>query len=739
MPAQTHRTIIFEEFNTSGDNAPPNLFTIINNVSPDKLPIKLEELTVRSFSEFIKKFAPMVYEVYGKNPETGYIEFFYTTDPAKFSGSPFSPIVIAEHAYYKMLTQLYASKGVSGQSNFKFDDREILEILTPKRELDAVRNLRESLDYNLKLFYEANARGDRSEMNVARSKINDCRRKIAEYANSSAGKLLPILIDDTNKKLERLGLSKKTVCTSQQTKALPQFGMLYLNSAGQLDIDTSAKPETTALAATGSASITKLPANAAKSAAAEIPDAQTRSGQISKSLAKDYDKYAKNPNEPVKSLIISAFAPLADGSNSSVESLDADALRANLKSFEIAYANARQSFAKEMSKIVERLLGVKTFFDHATADGGENSQVPAGVIISNCKASRLLEIKDKFSAAITNLGKSQGSERLWFAVVPSVYETPPTNNFSADTSNDSPFDDDLDSFEETSASDEDYVSLNSIKQFLEIMERAKITTVFNLRVENGNTFAELSTDEVAKRISDFEPFSYGHAVYAYPNFTLIRERDFKPFDDESAIILPGIFIDAAYPAAGILVASQQVKILESRKLKCDKDSPCVRVDLESAQLKKSFATKFNRESILRRSEDLIRIINENMFGFAFSGDEFYNEDGTPMKNSYIHCARTLAKNKNTGTYKPVYQTLTEDFIARELLVRSKKRGDVKNFVDQTNREWDSKNKQSRYEGSVNLLLKPEESIEMVDDGASVKVMIHFDSGDNYIEVEVESD
>ena len=128
-----------------------------------------------------------------------------------------------------------------------------------------------------------------------------------------------------------------------------------------------------------------------------------------------------------------------------------------------------------------------------------------------------------------------------------------------------------------------------------------------------------------------------------------------------------------------------------------------------------------------------------MFGFAFSGDEFYNEDGTPMKNSYIHCARTLAKNKNTGTYKPVYQTLTEDFIARELLVRSKKRGDVKNFVDQTNREWDSKNKQSRYEGSVNLLLKPEESIEMVDDGASVKVMIHFDSGDNYIEVEVESD
>ena len=58
-----------------------------------------------------------------------------------------------------------------------------------------------------------------------------------------------------------------------------------------------------------------------------------------------------------------------------------------------------------MSKIIESLLGVKVFFDHATADGGEYGEVPAGVIIANCKVSHLLQIKDKFKKYIDILGR----------------------------------------------------------------------------------------------------------------------------------------------------------------------------------------------------------------------------------------------------------------------------------------------------------------------------------------------
>ena len=103
MPNQTHRTIIFEEFD---DTNPDNLFTILNN-DPlgDELTIGLKKLTVSTFQEFLKKFAPKVYEVYGRNANGG-IEFFYTTNPQEYAGFPRTELKIDEHIYYKMLERL---------------------------------------------------------------------------------------------------------------------------------------------------------------------------------------------------------------------------------------------------------------------------------------------------------------------------------------------------------------------------------------------------------------------------------------------------------------------------------------------------------------------------------------------------------------------------------------------------------------------------------------------------------
>ena len=79
---QTHKTIIFEEFDGTNSN---NLYTLLNdNPSDNALYEGLEALTVRNFNDFMTKFAPKIYEVYGKNSTTGQIEFYYTTDPKKF-------------------------------------------------------------------------------------------------------------------------------------------------------------------------------------------------------------------------------------------------------------------------------------------------------------------------------------------------------------------------------------------------------------------------------------------------------------------------------------------------------------------------------------------------------------------------------------------------------------------------------------------------------------------------------
>ena len=171
-------------------------------------------------------------------------------------------------------------------------------------------------------------------------------------------------------------------------------------------------------------------------------------------------------------------------------------------------------------------------------------------------------------------------------------------------------------------------------------------------------------------------------------------------------------------------------------MKYDKDTPNVGIDFENLQVKKYLPTKFNRESVLRRSEELIKVINKNMFGFVFSGDEVKDEGGI-WKNSYVHCARTLAKNEKIGIYKPIYQTLTEDLIAQELKgLPSNKKADVQKRIKQINTEWADKNKQSKYKDIVNFLLRNGEFIDLNEEGNKIKVFIHFESGDSYVDVEV---
>lgn len=755
MANQTHKTIIFEEFD---DTKADNLFTLLNNdPSGDELTIGLKKLTVSTFQEFMKKFAPKVYEVYGRNANGG-IEFFYTTDPTKYAKYPYTEVDIGEHIYYQMLERLYESKGQSGKASLDFDDSEIMEMLTPKKELDEIRNTRQKMEYNLKRFHEAKAVGDKSTMNACSKKLLECRQTIVKYSTSSLNKLLPILIEDNAKKMELLDAGSPADTKDGKKLPAPTFGQLVLNPDGTLGVDTDWKAKTVPAIAAPSDKKSEgalvevkenLPAEVKivkPQETKKIPDTQELQGKIAQTIAKDYEDNATNPNETIRSLIVSAFAPLASQSanEDKTQALDRNVLMEQRKNFEDAYINSRQSFIREMSKIVESLLGVKTFFDHATAEGGAYSPIPGGVIISNCKASRLLQIKDKFAGYMKeDLGKDQAAERIWFAVLPNVLENPPVDDTETyEDADDDPMGGVLNKGKaDAKKLNTDYVSINALKEFLAVMESAKITTVFNIRSE-VNTFSNLSAAEVKDKMNEFDSCRYGHAVYAYPNFTLLNDRIKSVFDDrpDAQITLPGIYIDAAYPAAGLFVASQQQKVLDSYKLKYDKDSVCVGVDFENVDVKKAFQTKFNRESVRRRGEELIKTINANMFGFNFSGDEVKDKSGVTWKNSYIHCARSLAKNAKTGLYKPVYQTLIEDFIAQELnTLAAKKKPDVQNKIAAINSEWSDKNKQNRYAGMVNFLLRGGESIDVEEVGNKFKIHFNFVGGDGYVDIDVEGE
>ncbi len=726
MPAQTCKTIIFEKFNPDADD----LYTILSNADDpesDKLVEKINELSVANFAQFMEKFAPKVYEVC--HSIDGNIRFSYYLDRDAVKNEYYVERSIAEQDYYKMLSRLYSEKGSSGKANLEFNDAEILDMLTPKQAVQTARDLRKKLEYNLKEYYKAEEKGENTTEFY--EKITDCRRQIASQYSGTQSTLIPILIEDLKMKRRKL-LTDQNLIASEDGSNVPQLeagksGELYIAADGTLQI-AEPRSQSTALIA----------ANAENTSAVAVHDI---GAEIATVLEDDYDQNAPNQNDFVKSLVVSTYAPLSNlptvkATTSLAIAEEVNKLELQINSLEEIYCKARENFINEVSKLIEKLMGVKVFFDHATVEGGEQSKLPEAVIIANCTASKLLGIEDKFRKFIKHRGKDQTDNRIWFAVLPNVMEQ---NLAGAPVKKQAkgPFGGPLGPIKPLKQNDEiddEYTSVNAAIKFLDVMEEARVLTVMSIREKTGNTFGDLSVEEVHSKMERL-PKDKAHGVYAYPNFTLTRERPgFKPFRpyNERTIALPGIYIDAAYPAVGLLVACQQTDYLERHGFRgrvC-KENVCSRVDLESEEVKKNIRTKFNRELSLRWSENLRSTITKSMFGFAFCGDVIYDK-GQPLKNAYVICARSLKRNEQ-GVYRPIYHTLMEDYVAMHLKNHvGTKLADVRKFVKNVVKgDWSTQYRRFS-EDSPNLILMPGEDIYI--DEERKKIVIHLSEEDSSVD------
>ena len=636
-----------------------------------------------------------------------------------------------------MLNRLYSEKGAGGVPNLEFNDEEIFSMLTPKAAVENALDLRKSLAYNLKEYYIAEAKGENTDEYF--EKLTDCRRKIISQYSSTQSTFIPILLEDLKTKRANLLKEAESISAEEESdmKLLPagKSGELYIAEDGTLQI---AEPQ--------AKSTELIPADGAGTTALAVHNIGQ---ELAVALEGDYEANALHQNNYVKSLIVSTYAPLADaptvkGTTSLEIAQQVEELDKKINEFEDVYCTMRENFINEVSKLIEKLLGVKIFFDHATVGGGEHSKLPEPVIIANCTASKLLKIEDTFRRFIKHRGKDQTDERIWFAVLPNVMEK---NIVDAPVKKktDGPLGGPLGAIKPSKPIDEaevNYTSVNAALKFLNIMEEARVLTVMSIREKSGNTFGDLTVEEVRSKMERL-PKDKPHAVYAYPNFTLSRERPgFKPFKpySERTIALPGIFIDAAYPAAGLLVASQQHEYLEAHGFRglVSADNPCVRVDLEADDVKKNIVTKFNRELALRWSENLRNAITKKMFGFAFCGDVIYDK-GQPLKNAYVLCARTLSMDKKQVHYRPIYYTLMEDYMA-VYLTENDIHGlsSARKFINSTvEGDW-AKRYRSIGDECPNLILRAGET--MYVDMKKKRVMIRFLEEDSEVyDVQIESE
>ena len=690
---QTHRTILFEVFNDSEHRLDLLLNPNVSTDSEDRNSSIDQKLSVKSFAEFLEKFSPTVYEYFTQDG-SGRTLASYTLDSEEAKQRGGTPISITGHAYYQMLSQLYTDKGTSGKSNIKFDDKKIKEILTPEREVKTAYNLRGELLLINRRLQEAEAGGQTAKVKSLEKNLERCMDKVRKAYMSSKIQMLPIAHADAVKKIklldERIAIAETSVDDS--TAGQPRVGRLGFAKDGALVLLPPAE-ETQPLS---NKSDVKL-------LAAGNADSDQKLIEL---VANDYDsRVEKQEGDFTRGLILSVYTPKEvalslDDMNKAELIEQRDQLIERKDSYEKLLAQSKQEFVSAVSTVIQKILGVKIFFDHATIEGADKGKLSPPLLVANCRPEDLLQddVRKNFEEFIEHYGVTEKSQnKIWFAILPHI-ENP--CNFGLD---DDYIDDTAATFEEA-------------KTLLEILEKSRIMTVFNFAATRETTFAGITADAIKEIKQTFqdEQVRHEHAVFAYPNFTLMTATQVHIAGEES-IEIPPTYIDAAYVAAGLLVGVQQPSYLQKHGFsdRVDKDNVCVRVDMEDEELVGNITTKLNPEMTYTWQKSITDEISSEQFGFAFcSNNKFISAKNKYLKNAYILCARTLAKDGKY--YQPIYRRLAKDFIIayiKERFGANPKKAEIKKGLPRIVNEWSRQAQQKSTCNNVNLILRADEDVQ----------------------------
>lgn len=739
---QTYRTILFDYFKESEEE---NLEMLLRRHAEqiDKLePLVADvknKLEVASFRQFLEKFKPSIYQTTVPSPDGGY-EFIYTY---KKENEYSVELDITTQSYYQMVEDLYKKRLTSGKALLEFDDAEITKILTPEEEVKAIYKNRRLLNMAAKRCEEKRARHENASDDI--KTLNSVANKLkSQYSKPQA--ILIIGMADAARQLEE---AEKTLKRMENQKP----GQQTVNplALGRPDFNEFGKPV-----------FLPVGEDAPSENAPAIPGGQlaieerVREG-LTRRIGSDYDKTAGPLASPklkemvVRAMVSTPIATPAELAKIDVAGLKAtcEQLRQNKADMLKIFTTSRQNFITTLNNMVCRLLDVKIFFEHATGEESPDARLGKyGLIVANCHPADLVtgDLKVPFGKLMESLG-GDTTDRVWFGILPHVSlggesDAAPQDEEQTD------FYVAIDEAEEEAekkAAPGDPVSLMNTATLLEIMNKARITTVFSFGPSDWATFSQLTAgklQEVKAELETLEPNP--HAICAYPNFTLLPRKQVKlgkeligDSEKEFCVNVGPIQIDAAYVAAGILAGSQRVDTLIKAGLDKNrflKENVMVRVDLEDKDVKHRLTPHFARERISNWPAELMAEIGKNGgFGMAFCGNEL-----SDLKTSYLHCARVL--ELKDGSYRPVNHIMMKDFLNLFLKLKgSMKPAEFTSFLNQIRNDWlqqaksDSQNPPSKRK--LNLVMKETDKVEQ-DPEIPGKVNTNFGSGEDFVEVEV---
>ncbi|MDB2156797.1 transcriptional regulator [Clostridium butyricum] len=710
---QTNRTMLFEEINPER----LDLLTLVgdtkglNSLNDDKIKEINENLLVSSFDEFLDKFAPTVYSFYNANNQ----KVMYTLNkPETLPDELTTEIPINQsNDFLKMLFTLIDTKRAQGIANVDFKFENLLDMISPKKVMEDIKQTRKEIQYTYGK-YDSLDDEDPLKLDLG-DKLNDMFEEASQNYNNIMA-MLPLAIEDIKTRL-LLGADD-----SASGNDPFQAGVLSLGENGELKVLEAPKKEETALIAI---------------------DDNANAGLI-EAFEDDYDDVNDVKSDYVKSLVVRTFCPLTSTMESTI---DIDKEVGNYNTYLEFYKSAKDDFIKTVKPLIEKLLGVKMFFDQYQA---KNKGMKPTLLVTNTKLSRLVNSLNlpRLNTYLSSVNdKNDFSNTIWFGIVPSIELESQSKSkvrrerFKANKQ-----------VEKT-----DCNTMEELTILLECVQKYRMQIFFNFESQEETTFNNIATagiDKFVDKCSSLLRKSYSEfAIPCLPNFTVIPKEKSGVILDKKMILsesgsaelsrekedilklwIEGVYIGASYIAAGIVAAYQCPEYLKEFCGNTFSEYPGVRFDIESKDNPLKVKTTLAKE-ISGFTNDIKNSINRKNFGFIFSSENA-QLNGEEINQITVYKARSMQSVEND--FESLYKTLVTTYIERILRFYSNdfKEDNIIRFF--SNNPTSVKSQWSAHKEYTNAIIQDGDDINFVidDKNGTCNIDLVFNGNVKNLEVEI---
>ena len=644
--SQTNGTMLFEEINPEK----LDLLTMVGDVkgfdslSDEKIQEILEALCVKSFDEFIEKFDPVVYSFYNANNQ----KVMYTLKkPESIPDDLLTEIHLnMQNDFLKMLLTLVDAKRSQGLLNVDFKFENLTELISPHKIIEDIKQNRKELRYVYSQYVQLED-DDPKKLDIG-DKLNVMMEDASTNYNNVMA-MLPLAIEDIK---TRLLLTSGGGGDNSTPLAL---GVLTMGEGGELKVIEAPKPE--------------------ESTALVTLDDKINEGLI-EVIGEDYEALnEESHNDYVKALVTRTFCPLP---STMVSEIDVAKEIENYNSYLQFYKDSKDDFIKTVKPLIEKILGVRMFFEQYPSKLRGMKPTLLITNISNEMMAKAPNVPRLITYLNTVNGKNNFDHSIWYAIFPSVAfgaASKPKLTRQRFKGNDAP-------------ANPSVHSIESLARILDVLKDFRIQCFFSFASDEHNTFNAMATEGIEKYIDKSLPLTakaYSEfAIPCFPNFTIIPKDKSgvvldtkmtlndnnlaevsKAKQDVMKLWIDGVYVGAAYVAAGIVAAYQDpeyLKMIFRRDI--DNELPGVRFDIESGDNSLMVYTTLAKE-ITGFTTPIKNEINGKCFGFVFSSENaMFN--GLPITNVMVYKSRNLLYDEDNGVYEPIYKTQVTTYIERTL-------------------------------------------------------------------------